>query len=137
MDQSEILTIVIMFVLYLILIIFILSIVNMNNVYSVMLCYITIILLIIILLIFIYNRTNSVQFPTIENKKMNAEEIINVALIHNILINKGIKLEHLENSKKEFINLCIKYKFSFDDDKITDIYNNINNLNIKEPIISD
>lgn len=135
MEQSEILPIIIMTILYLILIIFILSIVNMNNVYNVMLCYIAIIFLIIILLIFIYNTTKNAQFPTIETKKLNAEEIINVALIHNILMNKGLKLEHLENNKKEFINLCISHKFSLDDDKITDIYNNINNLNVKEPII--
>ena len=81
------------------------------------------------LLILLYAGINAAQFPTIETKKLNAEEIINVALIHNILINKGLKLEHLENKKKEFINLCITHKFSLDDEKIEHIFNTINNLN--------
>ena len=129
MDQSEILPIVIIFVFYLIIIILILSAVDMKNLYSVTIGFIGITVLIIILLIFIYNSTNNAQFPTIETKKLNAEEIINIALIHNILINKGLKLEHLENNKKEFINLCITHKFSLDDEKIMHIFNTINNLN--------
>lgn len=131
MDQSQSLPIVIIFVIYITLIIFILNLVNFANVYSVIIFFTFILIILITLLLILYTEINAAQFPTIETKKLNAEEAVNIALIHNILIKKGLKLEQLENNKKEFVNLCITHKFSFDDEKIMHIFNTLNNINVE------
>lgn len=131
MEQSEFFPIVIIFIFYLVMIILALSVFDMTNVYGATIAYIFITFFLILLLITLYFGIDARQFPTIETKKLNAEEIINVALIHNILTLKGLKPEHLEKNKKEFINLCITHKFSLDDEKISLIFDKINDLSIQ------
>ena len=130
MDQSQIWFIMIIFIFYLLLIIFILMGINPgNNIYIITVDYIIILVILALLLVFLYIEVNNAQFPTIATKKLNSEEVLNTVLIHNILINKGLKSEYLEKSKTEFINLCIEHKFSLEEDKIMHIFDTITNLN--------
>lgn len=96
--------------------------------YDVVVGFTFITILLILLLLFLYRTINAAQFPTIETKKLNPDEIINVVLIHNILIKKGIHVEHLQENKTMLINLCIKNKFSLEEDDINILYNALNTI---------
>jgi predicted neutral ceramidase superfamily lipid hydrolase len=130
MNEEDIAPILILFVVYLLVIIYIFNFTNKYATYPniFVLGYVAILFLLILMLIALYIMINNAQFPTIETKKLKSQEIIDTILIHNLLVNKGLDSKQLEKNHSKFLNLCIKHKFSLDDDKITDIFNNLNEL---------